>query len=131
MTGWDNFWDAVFEIRRHDPGFDEDAYVFVMDALEFTVSSAGERRHISAAELLDGLCRCAKARFGLMAWTVLERWGIETTADIGTIVFQLVESGILARQEGDSRADFDHVMNLQKVLEEDYFETPDDAFGES
>lgn len=124
-----NFWDAVYEIRRHDPRFDEDAYAFVMDSLEYTIARIGERRHISAAELLRGMCDFARSRFGLMAWTVLQRWGIVSTADIGTIVFQLVESGVLSRQESDDEADFDGVVDLQRVLEDDYFDAPGDAFG--
>jgi uncharacterized repeat protein (TIGR04138 family) len=123
-----SFWDAVYEIRRRDPRFDEDAYAFVMDALEYTISQIGERRHVSAAELLHGLCDCAKARFGMMAWTVLERWGVQSTTDIGTIVFQLVESGVLSRQDSDERSDFDGVMDLETELEDNYFEAPGDSF---
>jgi uncharacterized repeat protein (TIGR04138 family) len=125
--GSTNFWDAVFEIRRRDPRMDEEAYAFVMDALEFTIRRIGARRHVSAAELLDGLCAHAKGRFGLMAWTVLERWGVGTTRDVGTIVFQLVEAGVLSKQETDARSDFDDVLDLQQVLEEDYFDATGDA----
>jgi uncharacterized repeat protein (TIGR04138 family) len=120
-----NFWDAVFEIRRRDARFSEDAYAFVMDSLEFTIARLGQRRHVSARELLVGICGYAKERFGLMAWTVLDRWGVRTTADVGTIVFQLVESSVLSRREEDSREEFDDVFDLQVVLEDNYFEGAD------
>ncbi len=121
------FWDAVFEIRRRDSRYSEDAYAFVMDALEHTITRMGERRHVSARELLVGMCAHAKDRFGLMAWTVLYRWGVKTTADVGAIVFQLVESSVLSRREEDSREEFDDVFDLQVVLEDNYFECVDDS----
>ncbi len=125
MTDPANFWDAVFEIRRRDTRFSEDAYAFVMDSLEFTITRLGQRRHISARELLVGMCAFAKERFGMMAWTVLDRWGVKTTADVGAIVFQLVESSMLSRREEDSREEFDGVFDLQVELEDNYFEGAD------
>jgi uncharacterized repeat protein (TIGR04138 family) len=62
-----------------------------------------------------------------MAWTVLESWGVRSTADVGTIVFQLVESGVLARQDSDAREDFDNLLDMQKLLEDEYFESGSDA----
>lgn len=128
MSDTSGFWEAVFEIRRHDARYAEEAYSFVMEALEYTVSSLPARRHVTGVELVGGLCQCAKDRFGLMAWTVLERWGIRETADVGTIVFQLIDGGVLHKQDSDSRTDFDDVADLQSVLEEHYFESVDDQF---
>ena len=121
MTGPLNFWDAVEEIRRRDERFQLDAYVFVMDVLEHTIRGMEVRRHVSAAEMLDGMRRFAHERYGVMSLTVLENWGILTTGDIGDIVFQLVEVGVLSRQDGDSRDHFDNVFDLHSALERNYF----------
>lgn len=121
MDGPMNFWDAVAAIRRVDGRYAEDAYAFVMDGLEFTIRAIGEKRHVSAAELLEGLCRCAKDRFGLMAWTVLESWGVCETGDVGAIVFQLIDAGVLSKTEQDERSDFDDRFDLRVVLEDQYF----------
>lgn len=129
MSEEKGFWAAVFEIRRHDTRYDEEAYAFVMEALEYTVTRLPARRHVTGRELVEGLCACAKARFGLMAWTVIERWGIRTTSDVGVIVFQLIDAGVLHKQESDSRSDFDDVADLQSVLEEHYFDGAADRFG--
>jgi len=117
-----SFWDAVYEIRRTDDSYAEEAYAFVMDALEYAVRSAGERRHVSGAELSAAACDFAKQRFGVLAWTVLEQWGVWRTSDIGTIVYQLIAAGVLSRQESDSRADFDDLFDLKVVLEDQYFD---------
>jgi len=116
-----SFWDAVEEIRRRDGRFRPDAYAFVIDVLEYTIRGLDERRHISAGEMLGGMRRHAHDRYGVMAWTVLENWGVRTTGDIGDIVFQLVDVGVLSRQEGDSRDHFNDVFDLHLALERDYF----------
>jgi uncharacterized repeat protein (TIGR04138 family) len=37
---------------------------------------------------------------------VLEEWGIKNCGDFGELVFNMVESGLLAKTEKDSREDF-------------------------
>ena len=41
-----------------------------------------------------------------MAMTVLEEWGVRQCPDIGELVFNMVEAGLLAKTEKDSREDF-------------------------
>jgi uncharacterized repeat protein (TIGR04138 family) len=71
---------------------------------------------------MDGLCRFAQERFGMLAFTVLSRWGLAAASDVGEIVFQLVEAGILSRRDEDSRADFDLDIDLKQTLEDSYFD---------
>ena len=104
--------DAIAEVLRHDSRYDLDAYMFIKDALDFTVQilskpTEGPDRHVSGKELLDGVRRYAIDRFGPMAKTVLEYWGVTTSRDFGEIVFNMVEHGILGKTEEDNREDFD------------------------
>lgn len=117
-----DFWDLVERIRAGDGRFARDAYAFVMDGLDDTVRALPQRRHVSGPELVHGLCRFARRRYGMLAFAVLERWGIRCTADIGAIVFQLVDAGILSRRDEDAIGDFDSVVDLREALEERYFE---------
>ena len=117
------FWAAVERIRADDARFARDAYAFVMDSLDFSMRRAGERRHLSAEELVRGLCANAKQRFGLFAYTVLERWGLRTSSDVGDVVFQLISAGILSRQESDTREDFDAVLDFREALDAAALET--------
>jgi uncharacterized repeat protein (TIGR04138 family) len=117
------FWSTVERIRAADDRYTPDGYAFVMEALDATVRAAGERRHVSAAELLRGACRYARQRYGLLALTVLRSWGIRSGSDVGEIVFQLIEAGVLAKRDEDTRADFDHGIDFQTALEENYFDT--------
>lgn len=111
------FWETVERIHAADGRYARDAYPFVMDSLDFTMKQIGVRRHVSAAELVRGLCDNAKHRFGLFAYTVLAKWGIERSDDVGEVVFQLIDAGILSRQEGDARADFNGVVDFRETLE--------------
>lgn len=116
------FWQAVEQIREKDPRFKPEAYALVMESLDFTIRRLGERRHVSATELLRGLCDHARERYGLLAYTVIESWGITSAKQIGGIVYQLIEAGVLARQESDRFEDFDQGWNLKDILEHNYFD---------
>lgn len=104
-------------LRARNPRYTEAAYVFVLGALNYVIERLPEPRHITGGEMAGGVRDLAIERFGPMARTVLEHWGIEQTADVGEIVFALVESGVLIKQEEDSRDDFVDVFDF------------DDAFG--
>lgn len=96
----------VQEIIGRDNRYAFDAYQFVLEALDFTYRMLGEKRHVSGGELLEGARRWAIERYGPMARTVLEHWGIRRCEDIGEVVFNLVGSGLLNKTEKDSRDDF-------------------------
>lgn len=122
MNPRSEFWQAVQGIRRQDGRFAPEAYAFVMEALDVTVNALPERRHVTAAELVEGLRRAAGERYGMLAYTVLQKWGIASGSDVGDIVFQLIDAGILSRRDEDSREDFDAAGDLRTDLEDRYFE---------
>ena len=75
---------------------------------------------MAISELVDGLCDLAVERFAFLAPTVLERWGITRTDDVGEIVFTLVDIGLLGRSPQDSKDDFHDVLDLHKTLRQRY-----------
>jgi uncharacterized repeat protein (TIGR04138 family) len=79
-----------------------------------------EPRHISGRELVEGVRELALERFGPMARTVLEHWGIHETGDVGDVVFALVDAGILIKQEEDTRADFERVFEFDDAFRSPY-----------
>ncbi len=115
------FWDAVSGIREKDSRFKPEAYAFLMDALDHTLRMVGEHRHVSAGELLHGLCDHAKDCYGPLALAVIESWGIGSPSDVGRLVRHLVDAGVLLRQESDNYAEFDKGRDLKKILEDEYF----------
>jgi len=93
-------------ILARDPRYTSEAYAFVRGGLDFTVRSLEKQRHVSGQELLEGIRTFAVDEFGPMTKTVLNGWGIQRTEDIGEIVFNMVETGLLGKTDEDSRADF-------------------------
>jgi uncharacterized repeat protein (TIGR04138 family) len=107
-------------LRKRHPAYNETAYLFILAALHFTIERVGEARHISGRELAEGCRDLAIERFGLMARSVLEFWGIRTTKDLGQIVFALVECGVLVKQEGDCVDEFCDVFCFSEAFERNY-----------
>ncbi len=98
--------DLLQTILARDPRYTAEAYAFVRVGLDYTVRRLDKPRHVSGHELLDGIREFALAEFGPMTKTVLNGWGIVRTEDVGEIVFNMVETGLLGKTEKDSRADF-------------------------
>ena len=111
---------VMHRLRQRYPAYSETAYLFILSALHYTIESLPEPRHISGRELAEGCRELAIDRWGLMARSVLEYWGIRETRDLGAIVFALVECGVLVRQEEDSLDDFDDVFEFEAAFERDY-----------
>ncbi|MCL4787095.1 MAG: hypothetical protein KJ070_09930 [Verrucomicrobia bacterium] len=107
-----NFDEALEQILAKDARYHREAYSFVREALDFTQNlirkqQTGQIRHVTGQELLDGIRQFALTQFGPMTTTVLEEWGVRCCRDFGEIVFNMVEIGLLAKTEKDSREDFE------------------------
>jgi len=111
---------AVEAIRAVDDRYAMDAYQFVREALDWQVSHLPVRRHVTGPELLHGVQRLAYERFGPMARTVLNHWGLVDGEDIGRIVFHLIEAGILSKTDDDRLDDFAGVIRFDDLFEAGY-----------
>ena len=107
-------------IRIREPRFHEQAYLFVLSALEMCQAQLTVRRHITGVELAHACRDLALERYGLTAKLVLDYWGISATADIGDIVFTLVDLGFLLSQPQDTREEFVGVFDFDLAFERDY-----------
>jgi uncharacterized repeat protein (TIGR04138 family) len=106
-----SFEEALAQITREDPRYDEQAYHFLREALDFTLKllnkpATGKGRHVSGGELLEGIRQYALKEFGPMTRTVFTRWGITRCEDFGEIVFNLVNKGVLGKTDEDRKEDF-------------------------
>ena len=115
------FRDGLIEqIRLRERRFHEHAFVFMLASLEHLQSRLPARRHVDGRELAHAVRELALDRFGLMSRLVLEYWGVRSTADLGDIVFALVDTGLLMSQPGDSRLDFVDVYDFDEAFEGSY-----------
>lgn len=105
------FEEAIERIIAEDPRYHAAAYEFLREALDFTLRllekpEVGKGRHVSAAELLEGIRQFALKEYGPMTLTVLRTWGIRRCDDFGEIVFNMVAQGLLGKTEDDRKEDF-------------------------
>ncbi|MEX2582627.1 MAG: Minf_1886 family protein [Gemmatimonadota bacterium] len=112
--------NVIDRLRRRYPSYHETAYLFILSSLHFTIERLGEPRHITGNELAEGCRDLALQRWGLMARSVLEYWGISGTRDLGEIVFALVDLGVLVKQDDDTIDSFDEVFDFEEVFETSY-----------
>ena len=117
--------DVIETILTKDPRYDAEAYYFVREALDFTAKmlkkpAKGKRRHLCAAELLEGIRSYALQELGPMTLTVFDHWGIRQTRDFGEIVFNLVECGALGKTEEDKKEDFDNGYDFQETFSQPF-----------
>ena len=90
-----NFEETLEKMLQRDGRYDRHAYLFVREALDYTQKTVEKKakdevRHVSGQELLAGIRSYALEQFGPMA----------------EIVFNMVESNLLAKTTQDSLEDF-------------------------
>lgn len=111
---------ATTGLERRNPRYADPAYAFVLTALHRRLTSLEAPRHVSGAEVADAVRELALGRFGPLARTVLEHWGIHSTADMGEIVFALVERGVLIKQPHDTREDFEGLYSFEEAFRDSF-----------
>jgi uncharacterized repeat protein (TIGR04138 family) len=115
------FSDEILDrLRALDGTYHERAYLFVLSALEYRQQQLPVRGHITGGELAWACRDFALEQFGLTARTVLSHWGVQTTDDIGRIVFVLIDVGLLIRQPTDQLEDFAGVFDFESAFEGEY-----------
>ncbi len=104
-------------LNQHDSRFHPNAYMFTVEALHHTQKHFKKPKHVTGQELLVGIAQLAREKYGILAWTVLQEWGIRYGKDFGDIVFNLVEMGEIKKTDDDTIDDFDTGFDLQKAIE--------------
>ncbi|CAN5842849.1 hypothetical protein BH11PLA1_BH11PLA1_23880 [soil metagenome] len=111
-------------IRARAKSFPEAAFQFVREGLGHTVrlqqgegdAAAQRPRHVSGQQLSLGLRDFAIDRFGMLAGTVLRKWGVRRTEDFGTIVYGMIDSGEMRASPEDSLEDFISVFDFEEAF---------------
>jgi len=60
------------------------------------------------------------SKYGPMAYSLMENWGLRQTEDFGEVVFNLVEYGIFGKTETDNRQDFTEVYDFASTFKEPF-----------
>jgi len=112
------------ELAREKGRYDVEAYRFVFESLDRLLGQLKERRHVSGEELAHAIRELALERFGFMARTVLNEWGVRKTGDFGEIVFHLVEAGLMSKTDDDRKSDFKNIYDFGEAFDRGYHPPP-------
>ncbi len=114
--------EQIQEVRTKDPRYRREAYFFLLEALDFTLDMLGrydlegEERHVGPREYLEGIREYAVFKFGPLAGLVLRKWGVRTTEDLGEIVFNMVDCGLLHSRPQDRKEDFRGIFDFEEAF---------------
>lgn len=116
------FQEAVEKIVKDDQRYRLDAYLFLREVMDFSVKRQKKQRkelrpmHVSAIELLEAFRLLTLKEFGPMALTLLHYWGIKNSMDVGQIIFNLIEAGVVGKTEDDTLAAFSNGFDFQEAF---------------
>jgi uncharacterized repeat protein (TIGR04138 family) len=137
------------QLLQRDRRYKLDAYLFVLESLSFAQDTLGmgeppqpedveprgggttagrkeSERHISGQQLCEAARQYALQQYGYLSRTVLGTWGIHSTADLGEIVFNMIEIGQMRKTRKDKREDFHDVYDFHDAFSRDLsFVVPD------
>jgi uncharacterized repeat protein (TIGR04138 family) len=111
-----NFYEVIEDICEQDKRYKPDSYEFVMEGVRFSQVRLKKTGHVSGRELAEGIRELAVKKFGPMAKSVLQYWGMTTTEDIGNIVFNMIDKKILQKTEADIPDDFKDVYSFEEAF---------------
>ncbi len=135
------------ELLRQDHRYPKEAYVFVFETLDFAQNTLNlgrdtlseplpeepalpeanaeteeeqSQRHITGQDLCVAARQYAIDQYGALARAVLSSLGINSTSDIGEIVYNMIRIGRMRKTADDRREDFNDVYDFETAFKENY-----------
>ena len=114
-------------LLQRDTRYPLQSYGFAMAVLNDTISRLPKARHISGQELAEGFRHFALEQFGPMTLAVMDAWNLRSTEDVGNLVFNLIEIGLLSKTADDRPEDFHQIYTFQEAFGGPYRYLPDSS----
>lgn len=104
--------DELFELAEKHGQYPVQAYLLIFEGLEWARQN-GSTTHLSGPELAQAIFVYSVDTFGpTMAKIVWEELNIKSSEDFGEMVFQLLDSGLMQKEEEDQQEDFDGILTI-------------------
>jgi len=115
-----DFGEKLDLIVQQDSRYGREAYIFLRDALDFTVKLRKKARegtdHVTGQQLLEGVRQYALKQFGPMVLTVFNYWGVRRCEDFGEMVYNFIREGVFGKTDTDSKEDFAGVYDFHEAF---------------
>lgn len=92
------------------------AYNFVNEVL-VEIKKRRTSNHVDAHELLEVTRRYSIEKHGMLAKDILNELGIRNTRDIGNIVYDMIDCGLVGKLDSDKIEDFDNGYDFDEVFD--------------
>ena len=119
----EQFLRDIEDLSEKDGRYSKAAYLFIYDALQYTVEKLGkeslpkQQRHVSGRELVQAISDYAMDQFGPLTASVFEHWGVRETRDFGEMVFNLVGANMMSKTDNDCIDDFVEVYAFEEEFD--------------
>ena len=120
---------SVRLIRQKDDRYQPQAYEVVRLGLDHAQKlvhgepkkgKSAVNRHVTGPQLLEGFRQHVLEAYGPMSYPLLQNWGLRKSADVGNIVFNIIETGLFGRSPEDNLADFKDVYDFKDVFQKPF-----------
>ena len=101
------------DLARADGRYEPEAFRLVAAGLQRAAERTGKaeakdgERHLTAAELVDGIIDLAAERWSYLAGPVMRRFGLRRSRDLGEITFVMITHQVFSKRDEDRIEDFD------------------------
>lgn len=114
----ENFTDVIEAVLREDGRFRVQACQFLHEALSRAVGEVhgadATQGHVSGQALCESLRELAWDRYGPLAPTVLQRWGITSSYNFGELVYLLIAHDLMGKEDDDTVDDFRDGFDMER-----------------
>ncbi len=131
----------IAQLVAEDRRYAFEAYIFMLEALAYAQNvlgmgeespteplpdaaheseEQGPQRHVTGQQLCEAIRRYALDRYGYMAKTVLNSWGLHTTSDFGEIVFNMIRGKLMRKTPADTLIDFEKIYDFDVAFKQQF-----------
>ena len=117
---------TIFMLTATDRTFPKAAYLLAMEALDFAIKHRAStikeaaKTSLSVAEYHDYFIKFCKQSFGMLALATLHSANIYSNEDLGSVVFNLINAGLLKKTNDDKQEQFSRLPDLGSCLSDEF-----------
>jgi len=108
--------ERLIDLLDRDSTYPLVAYKALNKGLDYAVHLRKVPGHVTGQELSLGMAGYLKSEYGPFARIVLDGWNINGTCDFGRMVFNLIDVGLMGKQDSDVIEDFIDVYDFDEVF---------------